>query len=129
MSETKKFLVPISFILLVVVSGLSLYTWVHLHTFYTASILLIFVHLSVFFHVLNLRDPESGNRNDSKAHLIENQSGKIAYLILMISAGLILIISEGVNANNIENIPLLMVVGLALIIQPITEFFYARKYK
>lgn len=48
----------------------------------------------------------------------------------MILSGLILFISEGVtNLNDIENFPLLIVVGLTFVTLPITEFVYSRKYK
>ncbi len=89
---------------------------------------MLFVNLSIFFHALNFRDPESGDKNEEMIHHIKSQSAKISYSVLVISAGLILFISEGVyNSNNIENIPLLTVVGLSIIVQPITEFLYSRK--
>ncbi|WP_280771623.1 hypothetical protein [Salipaludibacillus daqingensis] len=128
MSNTKKIFVFITFISLLVVIGLSLYAWIQLKSFYPASILMLFVNLSIFFHALNFRDPESGDKNEEMIHHIKSQSAKISYSVLVISAGLILFISEGVyNSNNIENIPLLTVVGLSIIVQPITEFLYSRK--
>jgi hypothetical protein len=48
----------------------------------------------------------------------------------MILAGLILFISEGVsNLNDIENYPLLIVVGLTFVTLPIIEFIFAKKFK
>ncbi|MBP3038441.1 hypothetical protein J9303_02840, partial [Bacillaceae bacterium Marseille-Q3522] len=51
-------------------------------------------------------------------------------LTLMVLSGSILFLSEGTGSlNEIENIPLLVVFGLTIIVLPITEFFYAKKYK
>ncbi|KIL79110.1 hypothetical protein SD77_3911 [Bacillus badius] len=48
----------------------------------------------------------------------------------MILSGLILFISEGTgNFNEIDNYPLVIVVGLTFITVPITEFVYSKKYK
>lgn len=58
------------------------------------------------------------------------QSAKIGYFVLMILSALILFISEGTgDFSQINNYPLLLVVGLTFVILPITEFFYSRKYK
>ncbi|WP_198135830.1 hypothetical protein [Pontibacillus chungwhensis] len=63
-------------------------------------------------------------------HHIETQSTKISYYVLMILSGLILFVSEGVgDLSNIENYPLLIVVGLTFVVQPLTAFIYSRKYK
>lgn len=50
--------------------------------------------------------------------------------MLIILAGLILFISEGVvNLKDIEDYPLLIVVGLTIVTLPITEFIYSKKFK
>ncbi|WP_416150044.1 hypothetical protein ACM26V_03325 [Salipaludibacillus sp. HK11] len=130
MSKTKKIFILISFILLIVAIGLSLYSWIQLETFYIAPIVILFTTLAMFFQALNLHDPEAGNKNDEMTDHIKTKSGRISYVVLLILAVLILLISEGgFNANNMDNIPLLLVVGLMLIVQPITEFLYSKKYK
>lgn len=57
-------------------------------------------------------------------------SAKIGYFVLIILSGFILIVSEGISdLNDIENYPMLIVVGLTFVTHPITEFIYSRKYK
>ena len=43
---------------------------------------------------------------------------------------IVLIISERVTAmNDIQNIPLVIVIGLAWVILPVTEFVVSKKYR
>lgn len=61
---------------------------------------------------------------------IELKSAKLSNFILMIFAALVLFISEGlVDFKDIDNYPLLIVVGLTFVTLPITELFYFKKLK
>lgn len=129
MSKIKKISVIIAGIMFCIALGLALYSWIHSKTIYPSSILIIFVTLSLFLNLLNMKEVE-GYENDELNNHIKTHSARISYIVLTIIAGLILFISEGVfNTNQIENIPLLIVVGLTLVVQPITEFLYSRKFK
>ena len=94
------------------------------------SIFLSFLALAYFVNTLTWGNPEGAKEKDELDKHIETQSAKIGYFALMILSGLILFISEGVyELNDIENYPLLIVVGLTFVTLPITEFVYSRKYK
>ncbi|GAE94697.1 hypothetical protein JCM21714_3879 [Gracilibacillus boraciitolerans JCM 21714] len=61
---------------------------------------------------------------------IETEGSKVGYYALMILSGFVLFITEGVsNLSDIKNYPLLIVVGLTFVIQPITAFIYSSIYK
>ena len=58
------------------------------------------------------------------------KSAKVSYFVLMVLAAIILFVSEGVTKiSDIDNYPLLIVVGLTFVTLPITEFFYIKKLK
>lgn len=56
-------------------------------------------------------------------------SSKISYYLLLILMIIVLIVSERVTSmNDINNIPLVIVIGLAWITMPITEYAVSKKY-
>lgn len=110
--------------------GITVYRWVRFGTIDGSSIFFSFLTLSYFLNSLNWGNHEGAKEKDELDRHIETQSAKIGYFVLMILSGLILFISEGVsNLNDIENYPLLIVVGLTFVTLPVTEFIYSRKYK
>ncbi|WP_041096397.1 hypothetical protein [Bacillus badius] len=130
MNNTKKIIAFIVFIVFLSISGFSLYKWIRFETIDAASIFFSFLALSYFFNWLNWGQHEGGGEKDELDRHIETQSAKIGYYVLMILSGLILFISEGTgNFNEIDNYPLVIVVGLTFITVPITEFIYSKKYK
>ncbi|MED4715466.1 hypothetical protein [Bacillus badius] len=130
MNNTKKIIAFIVFIVFLSISGFSLYKWIRFETIDAASIFFSFLALSYFFNWLNWGQHEGGGEKDELDRHIETQSAKIGYYVLMILSGLILFISEGTgNFNEIDNYPLVIVVGLTFITVPITEFVYSKKYK
>ena len=67
---------------------------------------------------------------DELEKLITLKSSKISYYILLIFMFIVLVVSEGaIRLNEVQNIPLVIVIGLALITLPITEFFVLKKYQ
>ncbi|MFC3886475.1 hypothetical protein ACFOU2_24470, partial [Bacillus songklensis] len=89
-----------------------------------------FLALAYFFNSLTWGNHEGANDKDELGEHVTRQSVKISYFALMILSGLVLFISEGVsNLNDIENFPLLIVVGLTFVTLPITEFIYSRRYR
>lgn len=130
MDKSKKRIAVLAFVVFCTLAGVTLYRWVRFGTIDGGSIFLSFLALSYFFNWLTWGDHEGGREKDELGRYIESQSAKIGYFVLMILAGLILFISEGVtNLNDIENYPLLIVVCLTFITLPVTEFIYSRKYK
>ncbi|ATP41024.1 hypothetical protein CSE16_13730 [Solibacillus sp. R5-41] len=130
MNKSKKIIVVLTFILFCTLAGITIYRWLRYGTIDGNSIFFSFIALSYFFNSLVWGNHEGAKEKDELDKHIETQSAKIGYFVLMILSGLILFISEGVtNLNDIENFPLLIVVGLTFVTLPITEFVYSKKYK
>ncbi|WP_232697389.1 hypothetical protein [Brevibacillus daliensis] len=130
MDKSKRIITVLSFALFCTLAGITLYRWIRYGTIDGGSIFFSFLALSYFFNTLTWGNHNGPTKKDELDHHIETQSAKIGYFVLMILSALILFISEGVsNLNDIQNYPLLIVVGLTFVTLPITEFLYARKYK
>ena len=129
MDKTKKVIAVLSFMVFLLIAGFSLYKWIRFGTIDAGSIFFSFLALAYFFNWLNWGHHEGGGKDELDRH-IETQSAKIGYYVLMILAGLILFISEGTgDFNNIDNYPLVIVVGLTFVTVPIVEFIYLKKFK
>ncbi|KGR89524.1 hypothetical protein CD30_16650 [Ureibacillus massiliensis 4400831 = CIP 108448 = CCUG 49529] len=130
MDKSKRIIATLIFIVFLLIAGFSLYKWIRYGTIDAASIFFSFLILSYFFNWLNWGDHNGGGKKDELDKHIQAQSAKISYYVLMILSGLLLFISEGTgNFNEIDNYPLVMVVGLTFVTVPITEFIYSKKYK
>lgn len=130
MKKLENWVPIIIFIVFVSIAGFSLYKFLRYGEIDGAGILFSFIIVSYFFNFLNWGNHHGGKAKDEKEKSIEAKSTKASYFILMILAGLTLFISEGVsNLSEMENYPLLIVVGLTFITLPITEYVYKRKLK
>lgn len=110
--------------------GYLIYKFVRFNQIDGATLFFGFIALAYVFNSLTWGDLEGNKNKDELEQHIETQSSKISYYVLMILSGLVLFISEGVgNLSDIKNYPLLIVVGLTFVIQPLTAFIYLRKYK
>jgi hypothetical protein len=128
--KLKKVSIIVSSILLFFVIGFGGYKWfaageIDGNTIFAASIAIAYL-----FNSLTWGNPQGKEEKDELDLHITAQSAKIAYVVLMILSVAILFASEGVfDLKDIKNIPLLLVVCLTFVVWPVTEFFYARKYK
>lgn len=130
MVKSKKVAIAVTLVMLCILVVTTIYRWVQFDTIDGGSIFFCFVALAYFFNALTWGDPEGANNKDELGEHVTTQSAKIGYFVLMILSGLVLFISEGVSKlNDIENYPLLIVVGLTFVTLPITEFIYSRKFK
>ncbi|RXT03890.1 hypothetical protein [Ammoniphilus sp. CFH 90114] len=130
MDSSKKIMGMLAFVAFIIVSGFSLYKWVRFGTIDGGSIFFSFLLLSYFFNWITWGQHEGGGEKDELDRHIQTQSAKIGYFALMILSAFILFVSEGVsNLNDIDNYPLLIMVGLTFVTLPITEFIYSRKFK
>jgi hypothetical protein len=130
MDKSRATIAVLAFIVFGILVGFTLYKYLRFGTIDGGAVFFSFIVLSYFFNWLNWGDHEGVGDKDELDKHIETQSAKIGYFVLMILAGLILFISEGVsNLNDIENYPLLIVVGLTFVTLPITEFIYSKKFK
>ncbi|MCM3443460.1 hypothetical protein [Metabacillus halosaccharovorans] len=113
MNKTKSIISILVFIVFLSIIGFTLFKWVSFGTIDAAGIFFSFLALSYFFNWLNWGHHEGGGEKDELDKHIETQSAKIGYYVLMILSGLILFISEGTGSfNEIDNYPLVIVVGL-----------------
>ena len=130
MKKSKSWVPFIIFLVFIVISGFTLFKYIRYGEIDGAGILFSFIVLSYLFNYLNWGDHHGGKAKDAVEKQMEAKSTKVSYFILMILAGIILFVSEGVsNLNELENYPLLIVVCLTFIILPITEYVYKRKLK
>lgn len=128
MSKLNKSIAYILLLVFLVIVGYGLYQWIIFRYIDGASILFGFIILSYLINWINWGDHNGSGKKDAVGRLIEMKSTKVSYYILMILATIILFVSEGVTEiSNINNYPLLIVVGLTFVTLPITEFFYLKK--
>ena len=130
MNKTKKMMAILVFLVFLTIGGFTFYKWINFGTLDAAGIFFSFLALSYFFNYLNWGNHEGGGEKDELDKHIETQSARIGYYVLMILSGLILFISEGTGSfQEIDNYPLVIVVGLTFVTVPITEFIYSKKFK
>ena len=130
MNKTKSRIAILAFIAFLTIVGFTIYKWVSFGTVDAAGIFFSFLALSYFFNWLNWDDHEGRGEKDELDRHIKTLSAKIGYYVLMILSGLVLFISEGTGSfNEIDNYPLVIVVGLTFVTVPITEFIYSKKFK
>lgn len=130
MDKSKNIISIGTFIVFLILFSTTLYRWLRFNTIDGGSLFLCFLALSYFFNALTWGDHEGKKNKDELDRHIETQSAKIGYFVLMTFSAIILFVSEGVsNLNDIENFPLLIVVGLTFVTLPITEFIYSKKYR
>lgn len=130
MNRTKLIMLTITIALFCTVLGFTIYKWIRFQQLEGGAIFFLFLILSFIFNILTWGNHDGAGEKDELDRHIETQSAKIGYFILMILSGLILFISEGTgDLNEIDNLPLLVVVCSAFVILPVTEFVYSKKYK
>ncbi|MED1799719.1 hypothetical protein [Brevibacillus porteri] len=128
----KKFNVIVSSILLLAIAGHGGYRWARYEMLDVSTIIFGCIALSYLLNSITWGDYEGGkySESDELDKHIKTQSARIGYYALMVLSAAVLFLSEGVTAlNDIQNIPLAVVVGLTFIVAPITEFFYSRKFR
>lgn len=128
----KKFNVIVSAILVLAIVGYGAYRWVRHGMVDVSAIIFSCIAISYLLNSLTWGNYEGKDYKDSDEldKHIKTQSAKIGYYALMVLSAGILFISEGVaNLNDIQNIPLAIVVGLTFVVAPITEFIYSRQYR
>lgn len=130
MKKIEKWVTIIVFIAFLIVAGYGVYDWIRNDNINGASILANFIILSYLINWINWGNHHGGSAKNEAEQQVVAKSAKVSYYVLMVLAATILFISEGVtNIIDIENIPLLIVVGLTFVVLPITEFIYMKKLK
>ena len=127
MNKLNKSVAYIVFLVFLLIVGYGIYQWIRFRHIDGAAILCSFIILSYLLNWINWGDHRGGGEKDEEGRQIEMKSAKVSYFVLMVLAAIILFVSEGVTKlSDIDNYPLLIVVGLTFVIQPITEFFYKK---
>lgn len=130
MNKQNKGITLIVFLAFLAIVGYGVYQWLRLDYIDGSAIFFSFLALSYLVNWITWGEHNGGGEKDEMDHHIEMKSAKVSYYVLMVLAALVLFISEGfADIKNIDNYPLLIVVGLTFITLPITEFFYSKKLK
>lgn len=130
MKNIEKSVTIIVFIAFFIVVAYGIYDWAQNDHINGAAILTSFIILSYLINWMNWGNHNGGSPKNEAEQQVVAKSAKVSYYVLMVLAATILFISEGVtNIIDIENIPLLIVVGLTFVVLPITEFIYMKKLK
>lgn len=121
-----------SSIVVLAVGGYGLYEWLTKDIVTASTIFYLFLGLGLFFQSLTwgeMHGKYEGEKDELEKH-ITLKSSKISYYLLLGLMVLVLIVTEKVTAmNDIQNLPLVLVIGLAFVTLPITEFLISRKYQ
>lgn len=128
----KKVSLLCSVVLITAIGGYGIYEWITKEIINASTLLFVFIGIGLLFQSLTwgeLNGKHDGEKDEMEKH-ITLLSSKISYYLLMILMLIVLLVSEkGVALSHIKNIPLVIVIGLAWITMPITEFIVSKKYR
>ncbi|MGO5012113.1 hypothetical protein ACTQ5K_09635 [Niallia sp. Sow4_A1] len=132
MTTVKKVSLICSLVLITSIGGFGIYEWIAKDEINATTIFYLFLGIGFLFHSLTWGEMEGkheGKKDELEKH-ITLLSSKISYYLLLVLMVLVLILTEQVTAmNDIKNLPLVIVIGLAFVTLPITEFVVSRKYR
>ena len=132
MKIEKKVSAACSVILIAGIGGFGIYEWLVKDLITASTIFLLFLSVGFFFQTLTWGDMDGkheGEKDELEKH-ITLTSSRISYYLLLTLMIVVLILTERVVAlNDIQNIPLVIVIGLAFVTLPITEFIVSKKYE
>lgn len=131
MTITKKVSLIGSLVIIVSIGSYGVYEWITKEMIDAATIFFVFLGIGLLFQSITwgeMNGVNEGKKGELEKH-ITLVSSKISYYLLLLFMVIVLVISERVTAlNDIKNIPLVIVIGLAWITMPITEFVVSKKY-
>ena len=131
MIAVKKVSIVCSLILIIAIGGYGVYEWISDEIIRATTLFFLFLGIGFLFQSLTWGEMDGkheGKKDELEKH-ITLLSSKISYYLLLLLMIVVLIVSERVTAmDDIKNIPLVIVIGLAWITMPITEFFVSKKY-
>lgn len=132
MTVSKKVSILCSLIIILSIGGFGIYEWIAKDVINATTLIFVCIGIAMLFHSITWGDLDGkheAEKDELEKH-ITLTSSKISYYVLFLLMVIVLIVSEGVTAlNDIKNIPLVIVIGLAWITQPITEFIVSRRYQ
>jgi len=132
MTTIKKVSIICSLIVIISVGGYGIYEWISNEVIRATTLFYVFLGICFLFQSLTWGEIDGkyeGKKDELEKH-ITLLSSKISYFLLLLLMIVVLFVSERVTAmDDIKNIPLVIVIGLALITMPITEFIVSKKYR
>ena len=132
MTAVKKVSVICSLVIIIAVGGYGVYEWITEKSLNASTLFYVFLGISLLFQSITwggMDGKHEGKKDELEKH-ITLKSSKISYYLLLLLMIVVLFVSEkGTSMNDIKNIPLVIVIGLALITMPITEYVVSKKYR
>ncbi|SDN59684.1 hypothetical protein [Bacillus sp. OK048] len=132
MTTVKKVSLICSLVLITAIGGYGIYEWISKEIINASTLFFVFLGVGFFFQSVTWGEMDGkheGEKDELEKH-ITLLSSKISYYLLLLLMVIVLAVSERVNTmNDIKNIPLVIVIGLAWITMPITEFVVSKKYR
>ena len=132
MTTVKKVSLIGSLVLITAIGGYGIYEWMTKEIINASTLFFLFLGIGFFFQSITWGEMDGkheGEKDELEKH-ITLLSSKISYYLLLLLMIIVLVVSERVTAmNDIRNIPLVIVIGLAWITMPITEFVVSKKYR
>lgn len=132
MLTVKKVSLLCSIVLIIAIGGFGIYEWITKEIITASTLFFLFLGIGFLFQSITWgeMDGKSEGEKDEMERHITLLSSKISYYVLLLLMIIVLITSERITAmNDIKNIPLVIVIGLAWITMPVTEFVVSRKYR
>ena len=131
MTTIKKVSILGSLILIIAIGGYGVYEWISDEIIRATTLFYVFLGIGFLFQSLTWGEVDGkyeGEKDELEKH-ITLLSSKISYYLLLVLMIVVLLVTERVTAmDDIKNLPLVIVIGLAWITMPITEFFVLKKY-
>ncbi|MFJ7980885.1 hypothetical protein ACIQ1D_11370 [Lysinibacillus xylanilyticus] len=132
MITVKKVSIFCSVVLIISIGGYGIHEWITREIINASTLFFVFLGIGFLFQSLTWGEMDGkheGEKDEMEKH-ITLLSSKISYYLLLFLMLIVLIVSEKVTAmNDIKNIPLVIVIGLAWITMPITELVVSKKYR
>lgn len=132
MTTVKKVNLICSLVLIIAIGGYGIYEWITKEIINASTLFFVFLGVGFLFQSVTWgeMDGKHEREKDELEKHITLLSSKISYYLLLLLMIIVLVVSEKVFAmNDIKNIPLVIVIGLAWITMPITEFVVSKKYR
>lgn len=132
MTTVKKVSLICSLVLIIAIGGFGIYEWITKEIINASTLFFVFLGVGFLFQSVTWgeMDGKHEREKDELEKHITLLSSKISYYLLLLLMIIVLVVSEKVFAmNDIKNIPLVIVIGLAWITMPITEFVVSKKYR
>lgn len=132
MTTVKKVSIICSLILVVAVGGFGLYEWFEKDVFNASTLVFVSIGIYFFFQSITWGEMEGKHEEhkDEMEKYITLLSSKVSYFLLLFIMIIVLLVSEKAGPlNDVENMPLVIVIGFAVITLPITEYIVAKKFR